>query len=108
MTITKHILPLALLLTVAACGGGNRNGSGREEETDLPDAVESVSEEALAEAGEATAELHPFPLTSVPMIYSGDSDAEAEYIINHYWDNFFSGSGPTGPNSILGVPDGDV
>ena len=108
MTITKHILPLALLLTLAACGGGNRGGNGGEEETDLLDAINPVAEEAQPIENEDLSELHPFPLTSVPMIYSGDSDAEAEYVINHYWDNFFNGSGPTGPSSILGVSDDDV
>lgn len=91
MKFTK-VLALSSLLALAACGGapsGNQGGN-----TD-------------STAGQ-TAETRAFPLVSTPLVY-GDNTSEArEYSLEHYWDNFFNGTGSTDATSILGVQDGDV
>lgn len=105
MTQTIRILALFSLLALVACGGGNQSRPQAEgsEPADLPAEEAVASEEPAVEP----ADLHPFPLISIPMVYDGDPEAEAVYVMEHYWDAFFNGEGSTTPASILGVRDGD-
>ena len=106
MTKTSRILALLPLLALVACGGGN--GSGAQYGGSEPG--EELSEDAVAPgevAEEMPADLHPFPPVSIPMVYDGDPEAEAGYVMEHYWDAFFNSEGSTTPKSILGVLDDD-
>ena len=105
MTKTSKILALLSLLAVAACGGGNQGAPATDASVpmEIPAGEAVASEEAPAEP----ADLHPFPLVSVPLVYDGDAEAETGYVLEHYWDSFFAADGSTTPVSILGVRDAE-
>lgn len=99
---TKYIIVLSATLLLGACNGpsgrnnanGGANGSG---DTGTP-------------AAEARAETEPagkFPMVSIPSVYNNDQDNAMDYMLEHYWDAFFRGTGSTTPEAILGVADGE-
>ena len=51
--------------------------------------------------------VHPFPSIQVPAVYS-DPQERIEYMIEHYWDQYFSEGGVTDTGAVLGVRKGDV
>lgn len=89
MKITK-VLALSSALLLAACGN-NSNNRNTNQVTDG-----SVTEDRA------------FPMVSTPLVYGNNTAEAREYNLEHYWDNFFNGSGTTDATSILGVKDGDV
>lgn len=103
MTRIIRYLPVALLCALCACGGGNSGSSNNHENEG--GAITPAAEESAAEAAAPT---RPFPLVSVPMVYSGNVEEETEYVMEHYWDPYFAGEGLTNDKHILGVEDGDV
>ena len=44
----------------------------------------------------------PFPMVSVPAMLS-DPAQRADYLVTHYWDGFFKGTGPSDTGYVLGV-----
>lgn len=46
--------------------------------------------------------LRPFPGVAVPAMVT-DPEARFQYALEHYWDAFFSESGPTDTSAVLGV-----
>lgn len=48
-----------------------------------------------------------FRLPEIPAMISGGAE-RAEYLMAHYWDDFFSGRGACDTSAILGVPYGQV
>ncbi len=49
----------------------------------------------------------PFPRAEVPAMLSGQTE-RISYILDHYWDAFFSGEWPTDSALVLGVPKMEV
>ena len=47
-----------------------------------------------------------FGKVSVPALVT-DPGAKLQYVLEHYWDAFFEGTGPTDGSSVLGVPKGE-
>lgn len=94
---TARIFILPALLALVSCGGGTPSAQGGKDPS-------------ASDKGNVTDQpsLHPFPSMTIPMVYADDQDASREYALEHYWDNFFAQGGPTTPNAILGVSDGDV
>ncbi|MBO4670833.1 MAG: DUF5106 domain-containing protein [Bacteroidales bacterium] len=98
-------LALFSLLVLAACNGqpgkpGSGSGSGGEE----PQALLKAS----PSGDEAPAQTRSFPTLTVPSIYGEGSDEAKDYVLEHYWDAFFKGDGKTGPDTVLGIADGNV
>ena len=94
------------MLTVLACG---RNGGGSRQ--DSSEAASSGIQEKTAHSGKhqkaVSQNLREFPRLSVPGIYTSPDDI-FDYSGEHFWDGFFSGTGPTDTLSILGVKRGEV
>ena len=86
------ILAVLSLLALAACGG--RSGNTNNGKT-------QPKEETPAQAG-------TFPTITVPSIYEGGSEEAKDYVLDHYWDGFFKLEGTTGPDTVLGLADGEV
>ncbi len=49
----------------------------------------------------------PFPAVEVPSMFS-DGTERIEYILDHYWDGFFAGDGPTDSGRVLGVQNAEI
>lgn len=49
----------------------------------------------------------PFPRVAVPAMLTGQTE-RLDYILDHYWDAFFSGEWPTDSALVLGVPKAEV
>ena len=101
MTRIIRYLSVALVFALCACGGGNQRSGGTGE----PAEEELIGEMPLEEAEAEPADMRPFPPVNVPMIYSNNEEAETEYIMEHFWDPYFSGEGTTNNKAILGVED---
>lgn len=52
-------------------------------------------------------EHRAFPRVSIPAMVTEPS-AKLQYALEHYWDAFFEGSGPTDTGFVLGVPKAEV
>lgn len=52
-------------------------------------------------------ETRAFPHVAVPAMVT-DSEDRMQYMLVHYWDAFFEGSGPTDTGYVLGVPMPDM
>ena len=105
MTRIIRYLPAALIFALCACGGGNNRGSGASGEPAEEALMEAVP---LEETAAAPSNMRPFPLVSIPMVYSGSEEAETEYVLEHYWDPYFAGDGTTNDKAVLGVKDEDL
>lgn len=92
------------LLVLASCGG---QPGGSSSHTGSGDA-QPLAEESAAGAGSAAAKTRSFPSVSVPSVYEEGSEEARDYVLEHYWDAFLKGDGATGPDTVLGVADGDV
>lgn len=79
--------------------------------TRLSLSVASVLTLVLAACGGPKAPTEPsvrhIKPVQVPAIVSDAAEA-LEYVMEHYWDSFFSGTGATDTTFILGVPKGEV
>ena len=54
-----------------------------------------------------TARTRHFPRVEVPAMITDQSE-QLDYILDHYWDAFFSGEWPTDSAAVLGVPDAEL
>ncbi|MBR3075746.1 MAG: DUF5106 domain-containing protein [Bacteroidales bacterium] len=101
---TKYIIVLTALLLLCACngpsGGNNASGGGNGSEKHSLPGTTATANTVAEPAGK-------FPMVSVPSVYDDNPDNAMDYMLEHYWDAFFKGSGSTTPNSILGVADGE-
>lgn len=79
-TVNPIICTLALLLAVS-CGGRKKAAPVEHERT--------------------------FPTISVPTAYTEPAE-RIEYLVFHYWDEYFAGSGRTDSARVIGVPKGSV
>ena len=86
----RKLLPLiiAAVLSAVACGP-RQNGTSSAPETP------------------AKAQYRPFRVCEVPSIYSDGADITA-YMLEHYWDDYFAGSGVTDTLAVNGVPQKEV
>ena len=105
MTRIIRFLPALLLVALCACGGGNQ-GSGNGAANPSEEGI--LADEPSSEPEVTTAEIRPFPLVSVPMVYADNEESQTEYVMEHFWDPFFAGHGATGNNMILGVSDEEI
>ncbi|MBR5924490.1 MAG: DUF5106 domain-containing protein [Bacteroidales bacterium] len=74
----RHAIICAALLLAVSCGGRKKAAPAVEQE-------------------------RSFPTISVPTAYTEPAE-RIEYLINHYWDEYFAGSGRTDSARIIGVP----
>ena len=51
--------------------------------------------------------LRPFPRVEIPAVYTDQQDRQA-YLLDHFWDAFFAGSGRCDEEAILGVAHDEV
>lgn len=51
--------------------------------------------------------LRPFPRLEIPAVYT-DQQERQEYLLDHFWDAFLSGSGRCDEEAVLGVAEEDV
>lgn len=72
----KAVLIFSVLFLVAACGRGTKG---------------------------TTPAPRAFGKVSVPALVT-DPSARLQYVLEHYWDSFFEGTGPTDDSFVLGVP----
>ncbi len=77
----KTLSILSLLLLLLSCG--QRGGTAQKDAT------------------------RSFPAVEVPSMFS-DGPERIEYILDHYWDGFFSGDGPTDSGRVLGVQNAEI
>ena len=78
----KTLLFASLLVAVISCG--SRPDSEHQEDS-----------------------IRPFPKVELPAMIT-DPAEQLDYILDHYWDTFFSGEWPTDSAEVLGVPDKEV
>ena len=96
------VLAVLSLLALASCGGrtggssSHKGGGAGQPDAGVP------TEEA------APAKTRSFPTVSVPSVYGDGTQEAMDYVLDHYWDAFLKGDGTTGPDTVLGVADGDV
>ena len=60
-----------------------------------------------AGGGEAKQPLRPFPRVEIPAVDVEQKDRQ-EYMLDHFWDAFFAGSGRCDEEAVLGVAEEDV
>lgn len=104
MTRIIRYLSVALVFALCACGGGNQRQGGNA----VNPQDETAPSDSSGEPSASTAEIRPFPLVSVPMVYAENEEAQTEYILEHYWDAFFAGNGATSDKTVLGVADEEL
>lgn len=78
-----HILCALALLLAVSCGGRKK----------------AVTPAAVRDRA--------FPMVNVPTAYS-EPDERIEYVVFHFWDDFFAGVGRTDSARVIGVPKGEV
>ena len=49
----------------------------------------------------------PFPAVEVPSMLTDETE-RLDYILDHYWDGFFGGDGPTDSGRVLGVRNAEI
>ena len=82
MKTACHILLLSALALLSACRGRS---------------VALVAQQPL----------RPFPRVEIPAVYTDQEDRQA-YMLDHFWDAFFAGSGRSDEEAILGVAQDEV
>lgn len=82
MKTFNHIICALALILAVSCGGRKKAAPAVEHE-------------------------RTFPAISVPTAYTEPAE-RIEYLINHYWDEYFAGSGRTDSARIIGVPKAGV
>lgn len=96
------VLAVLSLLALASCGGRTGGSSSHKGGGDGQPDTGAPTEEA------APAKTRSFPTVSVPSVYGDGTQEAMDYVLDHYWDAFLKGDGTTGPDTVLGVADGDV
>ena len=105
----KKVLFIALTLALAvACFGPRNNGQGSGSGANAGSGEDSVSSLMGGAPPAVPAATRHFPTIQMPRVYGDDPAAAAEYAVEHYWDGFLNGDGPTTPKAVLGVLDEEV
>lgn len=55
----------------------------------------------------AARQLRAFPYPEIPAVYA-DPEERQDWFLDHFWDPFFAGDGPSDTGAVLGVAHGDV
>ena len=103
----KKFLSIVLAFALAAACTGPRNSGGQSGSSGKA-AGNGEDSCGLMNAPAAPAPSRHFPTLQLPRVYGDDPAAAAEYAIEHYWDGFLNGDGPTTPKAVLGVLDEEV
>ena len=77
----KTLTILSLLLLLLSCG--QRGGSSHKDAS------------------------RPFPTVEVPTMLTDETE-RLEFLLDHYWDGFFAGDGPTDSGRVLGVQNAEI
>jgi hypothetical protein len=107
MKVNVSLLTAAALMLACACWGPRNTGRSSGSATDAGAGDDSVSS-LMGSAPAIPAATRHFPSVQMPRVYGDDPAAAAEYAVEHYWDGFLNGEGPTTPKSVLGVLDEEV